>query len=171
MSLSDLARQWWARRSYERDTGKIPDVDLRASKYGRDAARAAGDWVPTYPAKTSPSESEAKGAEGIPDIPLTVWPTPSINPYSTYPAPYSNAMPPAGTTGRPRTIAGGYDADRQILRLKFRPGASSKSPGGAIYDYYNVSLPEFTAIRDKIINSTGRYINDELAAKEYTRVY
>lgn len=141
MALSDRAREFWRRRGYEKD----------APNYDKGQAKEVSRIV--IPAKTSLGESEAVAAEGIPNIPFSVYPTPTINP------------------PRPRTIAAGYDEEHQILRLKFRPGASAQSPGGAVYDYYDVTPAEWTDIRKRIINSTGRYLNDQLAAKGYTRLY
>lgn len=138
--LSDRAREWWRRQSYDRS----------APNYDRDQAREVSRYrVPQSPS----SEAEAVyGGEGVPDIPFTVYPTPTINPE------------------RPRTIAAGYSTAHQILRLRFRPGASAASPQGAVYDYYDVTPDEFRVIRAHIINSTGRYLNNQLAAKEYTRL-
>lgn len=141
MALSDRAREWWRRRGYE----------TSAPNYDKAQAKEVSRIV--IPAKTFQGESDAQAAEGVPNIPFVVYPTPTINP------------------PRPRTIAAGYDEDHQILRLKFRPGASSQSPGGAVYDYYDVTPAEWTEIRKRVINSTGRYLNDQLATKEYTRLY
>lgn len=140
MALSDRAREWWRRQGYERT----------APNYSKEQARKVSRYrLP----QTTDSEAEAESAEGVPDIPFTVYPTPTINP------------------PRPRTIAAGYDRDRQILRLHFRPGASSASPGGAVYDYFDVTEPEWLEIRKRVIESTGRYLNDQLAAKDYVRRY
>ena len=141
MALSDRARQWWIRRGYE--TG--------AENYDKQEAKEVSRIV--IPAKTSLGEDEARAAEGVPNIPFTAYPTPTINP------------------PRPRTIAAGYNEEHRILRLKFRPGASAASPGGAVYDYYDVTGSEWEAIRERVINSTGRFLNDQLAAKEYTRLH
>lgn len=141
MALSDRAREWWRRKGYE----------TSAPNYDKAQAKEVSKIV--IPARTSPGEEAAVSAEGIPNIPFSVYPTPTINP------------------PRPRTIAGGYNEEHQILRLKFRPGASAQSPGGAVYDYYGVTPAEWTDIRSRIINSTGRYLNDQLADKEYTRLY
>lgn len=141
MALSDRAREFWRRRGYEQS----------AENYDKGQAKEVSRIV--IPAKTSLGESEAVSAEGIPNIPFSVYPTPTINP------------------PRPRTIAAGYNEEHQILRLKFRPGASAQSPAGAVYDYYGVTQAEWTDIRKRIINSTGRYLNDQLDTKEYVRLY
>lgn len=87
------------------------------------------------------------------EIPFSVYPTPTINP------------------PRPRTIAAGYDRGSRTLRIHFREnGDPRKSPGGAVYDYYDVTPKEWRQIQRKI-ESTGRYINNELAAKTYRKLY
>jgi hypothetical protein len=141
MALSDRAREFWRRRGYE----------TSAPNYDKGQAKEVSRIV--IPAKTSLGESEAVSAEGVPNIPFSVYPTPTINP------------------PRPRTIAAGYDEEHMILRLKFRPGASSESPSGAVYDYYGVTPAEWVGIRARVINSTGRYLNNQLSAKEYVRLY
>lgn len=116
----------------------------------RRVARQAAQ-VPSQDLRVSPEAPEQTWATGVPEIPFSYYPTMTINP------------------PRPRTIAAGYDYDREILRLKFRPGASSQSPGGAIYDYYGVTLEEWMEVMTTM--STGRYLNNQLAAKEYKRIY
>lgn len=84
-------------------------------------------------------------------IPFTVYPTHTI-------------CPP-----RPRTIAAGYDRKARTMRIRFRPGADSKSPGGAVYDYYDITPAEWKAIKKTV--STGRFINNQLDGKSYSKLY
>lgn len=139
MALSDRAKDWWRRRGY----------DTQAPNYDKEQAKEVSRYQLPH---TSNMEAEAIEAQGVPNIPFTVYPTHTINPH------------------RPRTIAGGYDKRSQTLRLRFRPGASVASPGGAVYDYYDVTPAEWDMLRHCV--STGRdMINSALAAKEYTRLY
>lgn len=146
------ARQWWQNRAQERQearqqaafeqaSAQIPVLDLR---------NAEGGVLPVqYPtAKVLGLEDEARLADGVPDIPLD-FQTRTINPE------------------RPRTVGAGYDPATQTLRLKFRPGASKASPGGAVYDYFDVSEKEWMGVQRAI--STGIYLNRQLADKEYAR--
>lgn len=142
-------RQWWTARAQERQAGRdardmdqIPVLDLRNSE-----EVAPPQW-PTP--DVLDQEDDARLAGGTPDIPLT-FQTRTINP------------------PRPRTVAAGYDPATQTLRIKFRPGASMQSPGGAVYDYYDVTPKEWDAVERTI--STGRLINNQLTAKEYARIY
>lgn len=145
-SLSQRSREWWSRRQQAqqerqnaRDAAQIPVLQLQESDEAQE---------PRWPTpEVLDMESEAYMAQGVPDIPL-VFQTRTSNP------------------PHPRTIGAGYDRDRQILRLRFRPGAS-RSPGGAIYDYFNVSEKEWEGVRRTI--STGRYLDRQLAAKPYIR--
>lgn len=123
---------------------QIPILDLRNSEW----ATLGGDPAQWPEADVLDMEQEAQYAGGVLDIP-TDFATRTINP------------------PRPRTISAGYDADAQVLRIKFRPGASVKSPGGAVYDYFDVSQKEWEAIQRAI--STGRFINNQLTAKDYAR--
>lgn len=138
MALSDRAKEWWRRKGY----------DTQAPNYDPEQAKEVSQYRLPH---TSNMEAEAIAAEGVPNIPFTVYPTRTINP------------------ARPRTIAAGYNKDLQRLRMRFRPGASSQSPGGAVYDYYDVTPREWEAVRHAV--STGRFINSQLAAHEYTRLY
>lgn len=70
---------------------------------------------------------------------LPYQPTPSINP------------------PRPRTLAAGYDADTQTLRVRFRDGAG--------YEYYNV--PPRVWRNFKRVKSPGRAINRTLNQYPY----
>lgn len=142
-------RDWWTARAQERqaardarDEAQIPVLDLRNSEEVQ---------PPQWPvADVLDMEDEARLASGTPDIALD-FQTRTINP------------------PRPRTVAAGYDPSTQTLRIKFRPGASAQSPGGAVYDYFGVTPKEWDAVQRTI--STGRLINHQLAAKEYTRLY
>lgn len=153
MALSDRARDWWnhrradqeARRQAEQES-QIPVADLRNTEWA-----TQGGVARQYPdADVLDMESEAQLASGVRDIPLD-FQTRTIDP------------------PRPRTVAAGYDPQSQTLRIKFRPGASAASPGGAVYDYFNVSQKEWEAVQQVI--STGRYLNNQLAAKDYARRY
>lgn len=135
-------RQWWQRRAQERQEAQIPVLDLRNSE-----ETAAPQWPEP---EVLDAESEARYAEGVPDIAID-FQTRTINPE------------------RPRTVGAGYDANSQTLRIKFRPGASSQSPGGAVYDYFGVTRKEYEAVQRAI--STGRFISNQLAAKDYARRY
>lgn len=124
---------------------------LRRDWWARRKAEQQAAQIPAGDLRVSGEAPEAVQAEGIPSIPLTFRPTNTINP------------------PRPRTVAAGYDPRSQTLRLQFRPGASSQSPGGAVYDYRGVTMDEWEDV--KITISTGRYLNRQLAAKDYTRIY
>lgn len=135
---------FWAKRraaQQQRQMDQIPILDLRNSE------QVAPPQWPT--ADVLDSESEARLAGGVPNIPLD-FQTRTINP------------------DRPRTVGAGYDPKSQTLRIKFRPGASLASPGGAVYDYHDVSVKEYWAVRHTI--STGRLIDNQLAGKDYTRI-
>lgn len=144
-------REWWQRRQQQsqdreqaRQEAQIPVLDLRNAEY-----QMQGGEAPQWPtADVLDLEDEAQLAAGVRDIPLD-FQTRTINP------------------PEPRTVAAGYDPATQTLRIKFRPGASSQSPGGAVYDYFDVSQKEYEALFKAI--STGRYINNQLAAKDYAR--
>lgn len=73
---------------------------------------------------------------------LPYQPTPSINP------------------PRPRTVAAGYDAGTQTLRVRFRDGA--------IYEYYDVPSNVWRNFRR--VKSPGRLINRTLNNYEYSRM-
>lgn len=142
-------RNWWSARAQERqaardtrDMDQIPVLDIRLSEEVQPPQWPTADVLDT--------EDEARLASGLPDIPLN-FQTRTINP------------------PRPRTVAAGYDAQSQTLRLKFRPGASAQSPGGAVYDYFGVTPKEWMAVQHTI--STGKLLNSQLSAKEYTRIY
>lgn len=149
MALSDRARDWWNRRQDQQqarrdqaDMDRIPVLDIRNSE---EVA------PPRWPeADILDQEREAVLANGVPDISLD-FQTRTINP------------------PRPRTVGAGYDPATQTLRIKFRPGASASSPGGAVYDYHDVTQKEWWAIQHAI--STGRFINNQLTTKDYTRIY
>lgn len=123
--------------------------------FSRRRAQSHAAKIPLQDLRTTEYALEAEAVAaahgGVPNIPTTFRPTHTINP------------------PRPRTIAAGYDPDLQILRIRFRPGASKKSPGGAVYDYYDVTEAEWNGLQHTI--STGRYINNQLAAKDYARIY
>jgi KTSC domain len=106
-----------------------------------------------------PATPEQDFNEGVEDSGLTG--APAQIPFTVYPTSTSNIL-------RPRTIAAGYDKDSQTLRLRFRPGASSQSPAGAIYDYYGVTPTEWKDIRRVV--SVGKFINRRLSGKEYDRI-
>lgn len=145
MALSDRARDWYRRRQQrqlDEQAAQIPVLDLRNSEL-----TAEPQWPEP---EVLDLETEARLSQGLPDIPIN-FQTRTINP------------------SRPRTVGAGYDPATQTLRIKFRPGASRESPGGAIYDYYGVSQAEYWAVQHAI--STGRFINNQLAAHEYSRVY
>lgn len=153
MALSSRARDWWSRRQAQqqaardaRDIAQIPVLHLQNSEEAAEPQWPTADVL----AREGNLESEAMAAQGIVDIPLD-FQTRTINP------------------PRPRTVGAGYDAERQILRLKFRPGASEASPGGAVYDYFGVTEQEWWAVRHAI--STGKFINHQLRAKDYVRRY
>lgn len=151
MALSDRARDWYQRRRAEQDArrqaeqeAQIPVADLRNTEWA-----TQGGVARQYPQPdVLDMESEAQLASGVLDIPLD-FQTRTINP------------------PRPRTVAAGYDPATQTLRIKFRPGASAQSPGGAVYDYFNVSQKEWLAVQQVI--STGRFINRQLTGKDYAR--
>lgn len=146
-------REWWQNRQQQaqerqdaRQAAQIPVLDLRNSEWATQDGEA-----PQWPSPdVLDMESEARLAGGVRDIPLD-FQTRTINPE------------------RPRTVGAGYDPATQTMRIKFRPGASAQSPGGAVYDYYDISRKEYEALFRAI--STGRYINNQLTAKEYTRIY
>jgi hypothetical protein len=135
------APQWWANRKQARQAAQIPVLDLRNSEMV-----APPQW-PT--ADVLDMEEEAQLAAGVRDIPL------DFQTRTLFP-------------DRPRTVAAGYDPASQTLRIKFRPGADMKSPGGAVYDYHEVSEKEWWAVQHTI--STGRFINNQLAGKDYNRI-
>lgn len=120
---------------------QIPVLDLRNSEMV-----APPQWPEP---EVLDSETEAELAAGVPDIPLS-FQTRTINP------------------PRPRTVGAGYDPATQTLRIKFRPGASADSPGGAVYDYHDVTEKQWWAVQHAI--STGRFINNQLAGNTYTRL-
>jgi hypothetical protein len=145
------AREWWQRRMQDRQDrqqagqeAQIPVLDLRNSEWATQSGQPA-QW-PT--ADVLDQEEEAQYASGVSNIELD-FQTRTINP------------------PRPRTVAAGYDPASQTLRIKFRPGASTKSPGGAVYDYFDVTEKEYWAVQHAI--STGRFINNQLDAKDYVR--
>lgn len=146
-------REWWQRRAesrqqakFEKQAAKIPVADLRNTENA-----TQGGVERQYPtADVLGMEGEALLAPGVPDIPLD-FQTRTIDP------------------PRPRTVAAGYDPQTQTLRIKFRPGASLASPGGAVYDYFGVTQKEWIALQQVI--STGRFISNQLAAKDYVRRY
>lgn len=59
---------------------------------------------------------------------------------------------------RPRTLAAGYDAQNEILYVRFRDGAG--------YEYHNVSRSQWRQF--KTTPSPGRYINAELNRHPYS---
>lgn len=144
MARKVTAPQWWANRKagqQAKQAAQIPVLDLRNSEMV-----APPQW-PT--ADVLDTEEEAQLAAGTRDIPL------DFQTRTLFP-------------NRPRTVAAGYDKASQTLRIKFRPGASD-SPGGAVYDYHEVSEKEWWAVQHTI--STGRLINNQLAGKDYNRIY
>jgi hypothetical protein len=74
-----------------------------------------------------------------------------------YDAPAPISVLPTSTTNyqRPRTVAAGYDKDRQTLTVVFRDGL--------FYNYYEVSPSEWT--RFKSVTSKGRFIIQYLDSK------
>lgn len=146
-------REWWQNRQQQaqerqdaRQAAQIPVLDLRNSEWATQDGEA-----PQWPvADVLGMESEALMGPNVVDIPLD-FQTRTIDPE------------------RPRTVGAGYDPDTQTMRIKFRPGASAQSPGGAVYDYYDISQKEYEALFRAI--STGRYINNQLTDKPYVRRY
>ena len=101
------------------------------------AARATADRTMDY--ETALAIQAAK--EGDDSQLLPYQPTPSINP------------------PRPRTLAAGYDAKTQTLRIRFRDGVG--------YEYYNV--PPRVWRNFKRVKSPGRAVNRVLNNYEYSR--
>lgn len=135
-------RQWWTDKQQAKQAAQIPVLDLRNSELAAEPQWPSPDVLDL--------ESEAQLSRALPDIPIN-FQTRTINPE------------------RPRTVGAGYDPGSQTLRIKFRPGASLASPGGAIYDYRDVSQKEWWAVMHAI--STGRQIDNQLAGKDYSRIY
>lgn len=68
---------------------------------------------------------------------------------------------------RPRTVAAGYDRVNGILFVRFRPGADRSAPGGAGYEYHDVTPAQWREFRSS--PSPGRYINRVLNYHSYYR--
>ena len=74
-----------------------------------------------------------------------------------YDGPAELTVIPTSTSNyqRPRTVAAGYDKERQVLTVVFRDGL--------FYNYYNVKPTEWTAFKSVV--SKGRYILQHLDSK------
>lgn len=86
-------------------------------------------------------EAQDRARQGDDSMLLPYQPTPSINP------------------PRPRTVAGGYNRDQEVLTIKFRDGA--------MYDYYGV--PQNVWKNFRRTKSPGRFINRTLNGYSYNR--
>ena len=64
------------------------------------------------------------------------------------PAPITLVPTSSSDTKRPRTVAAGYDKERQVLTVVFRDGTW--------YNYYEVNLSEWNSFKSMV--SKGRYI-------------
>lgn len=116
--------------------GRSP-ISRAVSAASQEPARAEATRKMTY--ETALAMQEAKLGDDT--VLLPYQPTPSINP------------------PRPRTLAAGYDATTETLRIRFRDGP--------IYAYNGVSKREWRNF--KRVKSPGRYVNRILNAKDYYR--
>lgn len=69
---------------------------------------------------------------------------------------------------RPRAEAAGYDSKSQTVRIRFRVGADSQFPEGAVYEYYGVPRRVWRNLQRS--SSPGRYIDRVLDTYPYASV-
>jgi hypothetical protein len=69
---------------------------------------------------------------------------------------------------RPRAEAAGYDSRSQTVRVRFRVGADSRFPQGAVYEYYNVPRNVWRNLQRSA--SPGRFIDRVLDSYPYASV-
>lgn len=110
----------------------------RAVDYAHGRA-AQAEAARTMSAEEAAAIVRARAGDDTALFPYT--PTPSINP------------------PRPRTLAGGYSADTQTLRVKFRDGP--------VYEYYDVPSNVWRNFRR--VKSPGKFINRTLNNYTYAR--
>lgn len=69
---------------------------------------------------------------------------------------------------RPRAEAAGYDSKSQTLRIRFRVGADSMFPQGAVYEYYGVPRNVWKNLQRSA--SPGRFVDRVLDSYPYASV-